>query len=192
MSDEEPTITVDLSDEGEEWVQYARKRKRPRSETERDEAALETATRRKLRRAVRDYLEALDNDILDVETRFSLDDQQLFGELASLVVRRAPNVEATRTRIRERLSTEENVSPFDLPKRTREATAEYLVEDRVGKTEIRSLADLLLEREQAVLDTAEFDTDTPRTETSWSSERVSTSRRGESVTENETRLNSRG
>lgn len=192
MSDENLSITVDLSDEDEEWVQYARNRKRPSSEIDGDDQSLEANTRRKLRRAVYDYLEALDNDVLDVDKRFALYDEQLLDELASLVVQRARNVEAIRKSVQERLRTDEEVSPFDLPERTREATAAYLVEEAVGKAEIRSLADLLLERERAVLDTNEFDIDTPRTETSWVSDRVSTKRRDESAVENRTRLNSRG
>ncbi len=192
MSDENLSITVDLSDEDEEWVQYARNRKRPSSEIDSDDQSLEADTGRKLRRAVYDHLEALDNDILDVDERFALYDEQLLDELASLVVRRARNVEAIRESVQERLRTDEEVSPFDLPERTREATAAYLVEEAVGKAEIRSLADLLLERERAVLDTNEFDTDTRRTETSWVSDRVSTRRRDESAVENRTRLNSRG
>ncbi|UPV99298.1 hypothetical protein M0R88_12275 [Halorussus gelatinilyticus] len=192
MSDESLSITVDLSDEDEEWVRYARNRKRPASEIDSDDRTLEADTRRKLRQAVYDYLEALDNDILDVDKRFALHDEQLLGELASLVVRRARNVEAIRESVRERLRSDEDVSAFDLPERTREATAAYLVEEAVGKAEIRSLADLLLEKERAVLDTNEFDTDTPRTETSWVSDRVWTRRRDEPVAENRTRLNSRG
>ncbi|WP_135851701.1 hypothetical protein [Halorussus salinus] len=192
MSDKNFSIRVDLSDEDEEWVQYARNRNRPSSEIDSDDQSLEADTRRKLRQAVYDYLEALDNDILDVDKRFALYDEQLLDELAGLVVRRGRNVEAIREGVQERLRADEDVSPFDLPERTREATAAHLVEEAVGKAEIRSLADLLLEKERAVLDTKKFDTDTPRTETSWVSDRVLTRRRDESVAENRTRLNSRG
>ncbi|MFC7080846.1 hypothetical protein [Halorussus caseinilyticus] len=192
MSDEEPTITVDLRNESEEWVQYAKNRKASRSEIEVDEQSLETETRRKLQRAIRQYLESLDNDVLDISTCFDLSDNQLFDRLAGIVVRQVRNVETVRNDVQKRLQADESVSAFELPKRTREATAEYLVEEAIGKAEIRSVADRLLDKERETLDTERFGTDTSSTETNWASDGIFRMTEGVRTVENRTRLNSRG
>lgn len=191
MSDEKPTVTVDLRDEDEEWVQYARNQKTLRPDREIDEKSLEVETKRKLQQAIRQHLESLGNNILDVSKCFELSDHELFDELAGLVLRRVQNVEAIRNTIQERLHADEDLSAFELPRRTREVTAEHIVEEAVGKAEVRSLAGLLLDKNQLTLDTDEFETDTPQTGTSWVSDRVFTRSEEDQVAENQTRLNSR-
>ncbi len=154
MPDEQSSVTVDLRDENEEWVQYARNQGRPRSDSEIDDQSLEAASNRKLRRAVYQYLENLEHNTLDIATLFELSRRQLLDELAGLVVHRVQNVESIRREIRGRLRSEEDVSAFELPQRTREETAKYLAE-AVGKAEIRRMARLLLDRESSL------DTDDP-------------------------------
>lgn len=164
MSDEEHTVEVDLSDEDEEWVQYAQLREESRSDVEIDEESLEAEARAKLEQAVYRHLESLDNDVLDVSKRLELCDHHLLDNLAGLVVQEAQDVDATRERIRDLLRDNEGVSPFDLPRLTREVTAEYLVEEEVGKARIRNLADCLLEPKRSTHDPTQFVTDASRTE----------------------------
>lgn len=144
MPDEKSTVTVDLRDEDEEWVQYARNQGRPHPDSELDDQSLEAASRRKLQQAVYQYLENLENNMLDISTLFELSRRQLLDELAGLVVYRAQNVKSIRDAIRDQLRSDKDVSAFELPQRTREATAKYLVETVVGKAEIRRMARLLL------------------------------------------------
>lgn len=152
MPDEKPTVTVDLRDENEEWVQYARNQGRPHTDSEIDDQSLESASKRKLQQSVYRYL--TNPNTIDTSSRL-FSHHRILVEMSSLIVHRAENVDSIRDEIRDRLRSDEDVSAFELPERTRRATAKFLVEEVVGKAGVRRMAVFFLNKARKNSDCSE-------------------------------------
>lgn len=152
MPDEKPTVTVDLRDENEEWVQYARDQGRPHSDSEIDEQSLEKASKQKLQQSVYRYL--ANPNTVGTSSRL-LSHRRILFEVSRLIVHRAENIDSIRDEIRDRLRSDEDVSAFELPERTRRATAKFLVEEVVGKAGVRRMAVFFLNKARGAGDCSE-------------------------------------